>query len=68
MLAVLSRYKLFLVILLLIITAALIWLYIAVQGTSKTPTRGVFVMEQTVNDYSSEGGGYFAAGNDAGGV
>jgi len=47
MLAVLNRYRLFLVILIIIIIAALIWAYIMVQGGNKTPSRGVFVVEQT---------------------
>lgn len=44
MLAVLSRYKLFLIILTLIVLAVLIFLFISGQNSEKIPSRGVFVL------------------------
>jgi cell division protein FtsN len=44
MLAILNRYKLFLIILTLIVLTVLILLFITSQNNDKIPTRGVFVM------------------------
>ena len=44
MLAVLNKYKLFLIILTLVVLAVLIFLFISAQSGEKVPTRGVFVL------------------------
>lgn len=44
MLAVLNRYKLFLIILTLIVLAVLIFLFVSGQNSGKIPSRGVFVL------------------------
>ncbi len=44
MLAILNKYKLFLIILTLIVLAVLILLFVTSQNNEKIPSRGVFVM------------------------
>ncbi len=44
MLAVLNRYKLFLIVLTLIVLAILIILFVTSRTNEKVPSRGVFVM------------------------
>lgn len=44
MLAVINRYKLFLIILSLILLAVLLWMFISGQGSDSDPSRGVFVL------------------------
>lgn len=53
MLAVLNRYRAFLIILMLIVVAVLIWLFISAQSSDKTPSRGVFVLEWPVSAYAA---------------
>lgn len=45
MLAVINRYKLFLIILSLILLTVLLWLFISGQEGEGDPSRGVFVLE-----------------------
>lgn len=54
MLAVLDRYKAFLIILVVIAMAILLWLLISAQDGDKAPSRGVFVLCRTIG--SGEGG------------
>lgn len=54
MLAVLDRYKAFLIILSVIALAILLWLLISMRDVDKTPSRGVFVMSRIVG--SAKGG------------
>lgn len=56
MLAVIYRYKVFLIILALIILSALIWLLLSAQGSSRVPSKGVFVSSQTADSIGTEGG------------
>lgn len=46
MLAVLDRYKAFLIILSVIALTILLWLFISAQDKDKVPSRGVFVLHQ----------------------
>ncbi|HEX2947713.1 MAG TPA: hypothetical protein VHT96_17380 [Clostridia bacterium] len=49
MLAILNRYKLFLIIMTLIVLAVLIILFITSQNNEKIPSRGVFVLLGTLH-------------------
>ena len=64
MLAVLNRYRIFLVILTLILLVVLIWLFLAGQGKSKVPSRGVFVLEHRIETELEGGGFQLAEGHD----
>ncbi|MEN6313568.1 MAG: hypothetical protein ABFD25_04885 [Clostridiaceae bacterium] len=44
MLAIINRYKLFLIIIALVLLAVLIWMIAAGQGEKGDPSRGVFVL------------------------
>lgn len=44
MLAVLERYKAFVIILAVVALVILLWLLISAQDSDKTPSRGVFVL------------------------
>lgn len=48
MLAVLDRYKAFLIILSVIVLAILLWLFIGAQDGDKLPSRGVFVLNRMI--------------------
>lgn len=54
MLAVLDRYKAFLIILSVIVLAILLWLFISAQDGDKLPSRGVFVLNRMIG--AEEGG------------
>jgi hypothetical protein len=56
MLAVLNKYKIFLILITLILLIVLAWLIIDGQGRNKTPTRGVFVLNQSSFSMLSDGG------------
>jgi hypothetical protein len=55
MLAVLNRYKIFIIILMGVILAALLWMLISGLGKNKIPSRGVFVMQKLIENRISEG-------------
>ncbi len=44
MLAILDRYKIFLITLAVIALIVLLWMFISAQSGNKTPSRGVFVI------------------------
>lgn len=56
MLAVLNKYKIFLILVTLILLIVLAWLVIDGLGKNKTPSRGVFVLEHSICSGLVEGG------------
>lgn len=62
MLAVISRYKLLFVILLILLTAALVWVYIAIQDGDRDFSKGVFVMDQYGYSAVRSDWNYFSSG------
>lgn len=50
MLAILNRYKVYLILLSVVLFILILWLLITEAGRSKEPTRGVFVIEQQAED------------------
>ncbi len=55
MLAVLDRYKAFLIFVSVIVLAILLWLFISAKDGNKLPSRGVFVLCRMIG--AKEGGG-----------
>lgn len=56
MLAVINRYKVFFIILGLIIAAALVWLVLSAARDSSIPSKGVFVLRHMHEQMGWEGG------------
>ena len=55
MLAVLNRYRVFFIILSLILLAILLWMVITGLDKDKVPSRGVFVLAGSVKNTITEG-------------
>ncbi|NLK86334.1 MAG: hypothetical protein GX279_02440 [Clostridiaceae bacterium] len=56
MLAVINRYKVFFIIIALIVLAVLSWLLLSTRGSSKIPSKGVFVLRCQQEIKCQEGG------------
>lgn len=56
MLTVFNRYKVFFIILMFAILAALVWLFISMQNNVRVPSKGIFVINHIEESIWTEGG------------